>query len=219
MRRLSIWLLACMGWCIVWTLPAQASWEAYQEAGEAAYSRGDYTTAQRMFLAAVREARHFGPQDPRLDISLSKLALLRIAQDAQSRASIHTRRVTRSKSHVRKPGITRRGHQRQAARPVLRHTRSGRQHHALRSARPGERRKGTRTTLTRQARPAKRSRAILNRASSVRRAAPPARHAKRRATMRAPRRQRGHTLQRSHTTRHHAGTTAGRRSPTRSRQE
>ena len=129
------------------------------------------------------------------------------------------RRVTRSKSHARKPGMARRGHQRQAARPVLRPTKSGRQHHALQSARPGERRKGTRTTLTRQERRAKRPRSMLNRASSVRRAAPPVRHAKRREAIRTPRRQRGHTLQRSHTTRRHAGTTAGRRSPTRSHQE
>ena len=52
--------------------PAQASWEAYQQAGEEAYERGDYAIAQRMFLAAVREAKHFGPQDPRLDISLQQ---------------------------------------------------------------------------------------------------------------------------------------------------
>src|SRR4029450_6329699 len=66
-----IWLLACM-WCLlVWTTSAKASWEAHQQAGEEAYSRGDYNTARRMFLAAVREARHFGPQDPRLDISLT----------------------------------------------------------------------------------------------------------------------------------------------------
>jgi hypothetical protein len=214
-----IWLLAWMGWCVVWMLPAQASWEAYQEAGEAAYSRGDYATAQRMFLAAVREARHFGPQDPRLDISLNKLVLLRVARSAHRKAVVHARRVTRSKSHARKPGITRRSHQRHAARSVRRHTRSGRQRHALRSARPGERHKATRTTLTRQEHRAKRPRAILNRANPVRRAAPPVRHAKRRATIRTPRRQRDHTLQRSHTTRHHAGTTAGRRSLTRSRQE
>ena len=75
-----VWLLVCMGWCMVWTLPAQASWEEYQQAGEAAYNRGDYATARRMFLAAVREARNFGPQDPRLDISLNKLELLRVTQ-------------------------------------------------------------------------------------------------------------------------------------------
>ena len=73
---------------MVWTLPAQASWEEYQQAGEAAYERGDYATAQRMFLAAVREAENFGPQDPRLDISLNKLGSL------QRRVSIIRRTST-----------------------------------------------------------------------------------------------------------------------------
>src|SRR5215510_5888757 len=126
-----VWLLACIGWCMVWTLPAQASWEAYQQAGEAAYKRGDYATARRMFLAAVREARHFGPQDPRLDISLNQLAILRVARSTHSKAGTHPQRATRKKSHTRKPGLERHGHQRRAARPGLRHARSGRQHHAL----------------------------------------------------------------------------------------
>src|SRR5215470_10937869 len=98
-----LWLLVCIGWGMVWTAPAQASWEAYQQAGEAAYNRGDYATAQRMFLAAVREARYFGPQDPRLDISLNKLALLRVAQSARSKAGVHARRGTRRTAHARKP--------------------------------------------------------------------------------------------------------------------
>src|SRR5437899_10687814 len=122
-----VWLLACMGWCMVWTLPAQASWEEYQQAGEAAYNRGDYATAQRMFLAAVREARHFGPQDPRLDISLNKLALLRVARSAHGRAGVRTQHVTRRKSHPRKPGMRRRRHRRHMARPGFRHAKPGRQ--------------------------------------------------------------------------------------------
>ena len=81
---------------MVWT-PAQASWEEYQQAGEAAYDRGDYATARRMFLAAVREARHFGPEDPRLDISLNKLTLLRVAHSADSQADVRTQRVTKRK--------------------------------------------------------------------------------------------------------------------------
>src|SRR5919199_1027427 len=92
-----VWLLACIGGGMVWTLPAQASWEDYQQAGEAAYNRGDYATARRMFLAAVREARHFGPQDPRLDISLNKLALLRVARSHQARAGRPTQRPARKR--------------------------------------------------------------------------------------------------------------------------
>ncbi len=212
-----VWLLVCIGWYMVWTLPAQASWEAYQQAGEAAYNRGDYATAQRMFLAAVRAARHFGPQDPRLDISLNKLALLRVARGVHSKAAVHTQRATRRKSHTRKPGLVRRGHRRHAARPGLRHARLGRQHHALHSARPGERRTGTRTTVARSAHRAKRPRATLHRARPTRHVAPPVRHGKRREAIRMPRRQRGHTLQRSRTTHRHPGKTTGRRSLTRSR--
>jgi hypothetical protein len=212
-----VWLLACIGWCIAWTLPAQASWEAYQQAGEAAYNRGDYATARRMFLAAVREARYFGPQDPRLDISLNKLALLREARDTHSRAGVRTQRATRRKSHSRKPGLGRRGHQRHAARAGIRHARPGRQHHARLSARPGERRKGTRTTVARSAHRAKRPRATLHRARPARHVTPPVQRS-RRAAIRRPR-QRGHTLQRSRTTHHHTGKTTGRRSLTRSRHE
>src|SRR5881397_2766317 len=117
MMHTRVWLLVCIGWCMVWTLPAQASWEAYQQAGEEAYSRGDYATAQRMFLAAVREARDFGPQDPRLDISLSKLALLRVARNAHSRAWVHTRQIIRRTAPARKHGLAHRGHRRRPAHP------------------------------------------------------------------------------------------------------
>lgn len=227
-----VWLLACIGWCIAWTLPAQASWEAYQQAGEAAYNRGDYATARRMFLAAVREARYFGPQDPRLDISLNKLALLREARGTHSRTGARTQRTTRRKSHSRKPGLGRRGHQRHAAHAGSRHARPGRQHHALLPARPGERRKGTRTTVARSAHRAKRPRATLHRARPARHVAPPVQRSRRAAIRRprlqretphlrreTPHRQRSHTLQRSRTTHHHTGKTTGRRSLTRSRHE
>ena len=202
-----VWLLVCVGWCMVWTLPAQASWEEYQQAGEAAYDRGDYATARRMFLAAVREARHFGPEDPRLDISLNKLMLLRVAHSADSQADVRTQRVTGRKSHTRKSGLVHRGHQRQTVHPGPRHARPGRQHHALQSTRPGERRQGTRTTLARPA----------HRARSTRHVAPPVRHGKRREALQTPHRQQSHTLQRSRTTHHHTGKTTEKRSPARSR--
>jgi hypothetical protein len=183
-----VWLLACIGWCMIWTLPAQASWEAYQQAGEAAFKRGDYATAQRMFLAAVREARHFGPQDPRLDISLNKLALLRVARGAHSQTDVRTQRVTSRKSHIRQPGLGRRGHQRQPAhrakrpRATLHRARPAR--HVAPPVRHGKRREAMRTP---------------------------------RRQRETPRRQRSHTLQRSRTTHHHTGKTTGRRSLTRSR--
>jgi hypothetical protein len=204
-----VWLLVCVGWCMVWALPAQASWEAYQQAGEEAYERGDYAIAQRMFLAAVREAKHFGPQDPRLDISLHKLALLRVVSGAYSQEDVHTQHVTRKKSHTRKPSSVRRGH-RQPAHSGLRQPKPGRQRHATQSARPGEHRKGTRTTV---AHPAHRA----TRSSATRHVAPPVRHEKRREALQTPHHQQSHTLQRSHTTHHHSGKTTEKRSPARGR--
>jgi hypothetical protein len=214
-----IWLLACMGWCIVWALSAQASWEAYQQAGEAAYSRGDYATAERMFLAAVREARNFGPQDPRLDISLNKLALLRVARSAHSGTGGQARRVTRSKAHAHRPGRARRGHRRYAAHPVFRQARPGRQHHALQSARHGARRQGTRTTGARPAYRAQHPRATLHRARPTRHVAPPVHHGKRRPALRRPHRPRSHMLQRSRTTQRHTGRATRRHSLPRGRHQ
>jgi hypothetical protein len=212
-----LWLLVCMGWCMVWTLSAQASWEEYQQAGEAAYNRGDYATARRMFLAAVREARNFGPRDPRLDISLSKLELLRVTQGVHNKADGRIQRATKKKSQTRKSGSVRRGHRRQPARPGVRQARPGRQRHAVQSARHGERRKGTRTTVARPAPRAKRPRATLHRARPARHAAPPMRHGKRREVIQTPHRQQSHTLQRSRTTHHHTKKATGQRSPARSR--
>jgi hypothetical protein len=219
-----VWLLVCVGWWMVWSLPAQASWEEYQQAGEAAYDRGDYETAERMFLAAVREAKHFGPQDSRLDISLNKLALLRVARGAHSEADVRPQHVTRSKSHTRKPGQVRRGHRRPPARQGLQPARPGRQHHTSLSAPSGGRRKGTRTTVARPAHRAKRPHATRHRVRPTRQVAPPARHEKRREAIRAPglqhekpRRQRGHTLHQSRATYRHTGKTTGRHSLPRGR--
>jgi hypothetical protein len=218
-----VWLLVCIGWFMVCSLPAQASWEAYQQAGEEAYGRGDYDTAERMFLAAVREAKHFGPQDSRLDISLNKLALLRVARSAYSEEDVRTQRVTRRKSHTSKPGQVRRGHGRSSARQGLQHARPSRQHHTSLSARSGGRRKGTRTTVARPAHRAKRPHATRHRVRPTQHVAPPVRHKKQREAIRTPRlqetprRQRGHTLQQSRTTYRHIGKTTGRRSLTRGR--
>ena len=203
MAHLRLWLLVCLGWCTLWIPSTQASWEFYQQAGEAAYSRGDYATARQMFLAAVREARELGPQDPRLDISLHHLALLRIARSAQSQAGGQARQMTRKTSPVHKHSQVHRGHRRRAARPEVRHTRTGRRHHGRPSVHHAERRKGTQATL--------------HRSRTVQRAAPPVRQGKRREAIQPPRRQRGHPQQQSRTSSRHPKTPTGKRSPTRSR--
>jgi hypothetical protein len=203
-RHLRIWLLACM-WCLlVWTASAKASWEAYQQAGEEAYSRGDYSTARRMFLAAVREARYFGLQDPRLDISLNKLALLRAIRGQHSGSGGRAQHVVRKKHRTRKHSAVRRGRQRQASRMVLRRARPGRQHHALLPTRPGEHRRGTRTSIARQIHRTKRPRTVLHHARPTRHAAPLVHRGKRHGVIRTPRLHRGHTRQRPPTTLHGA---------------
>lgn len=206
-----IWLLACM-WCLlVWTTSAQASWETYQHAGEAAYSRGDYKTARRMFLAAVREARHFGPQDPRLDISLHKLALLRTTRGQYSGSGGHSQRVVKKKHrtrkhtvarHTRKHTVASHSRQRQTSRTALRRAKPGRQQHALHPARPGEHRRGTRTSSAHRGHRAKRPRTVQHQTRTTRHAAAPGQHSKRHGAIRTPHRQRGHARQRPHTTLH-----------------
>ena len=217
MTHLRLWLFVCLGWCILWIPSAQASWEFYQQAGEEAYSRGDYATARQMFLAAVREARELGPQDPRLDISLHHLALLRGERSAPSQDAEPPRRMTRKTSPARQHSQVHRGHRRRAARSEVRHTRSGRRHHGRPSVRHTERRKGTQATLTRQAPRGKHPRATRHRSSTEPRAAPPVRHGKQREAIQTPQRQRGHTPQQSRTTSRHPKATAEKRSPTRSR--
>ena len=41
------------------------TWEKYSEAGLAAYSEGNYTEAEKHWVAALKEAEKFGPDDPR----------------------------------------------------------------------------------------------------------------------------------------------------------
>lgn len=109
------WLLLCLWSLLCWVIPVEAAWETYQRAGEAAYSRGDYGTARRMFMAAVRQARRFGPQDPRLDISLHKLTLLRGVRGTAGKAVRRPARLARRPASSGPPRVVR-------ARPVARAT-------------------------------------------------------------------------------------------------
>ena len=51
-------------------------WETYNDAGIEAYEQGRYAEAEKLWLAALKEAEKFGPQAPRLATSLNNLALL-----------------------------------------------------------------------------------------------------------------------------------------------
>ena len=216
MVHLRLWIVVC-AWCLIcWMAPAQASWEAYQRAGEAAYSRGRYATAERMFLAAVRQARHFGPQDPRLDISLNQLALLRVTRDQQASAPLRSQPTAR---HTARQGrVSHHGRQRQQPRTALQRARPGGHQQALLSRRSGARGKGVRISTAPAARQAKRSRAALHRAQPTPRTVPAVRHERRQKSIRRessrrlPQLRRGHQLQRPRDTIRRAGPKhAGRR--------
>jgi tetratricopeptide (TPR) repeat protein len=55
----------------------ETEWRAHMQAGEAAQKRGDQVAASTSFDAGLREAEAFGPRDPRLAATLSRIALHR----------------------------------------------------------------------------------------------------------------------------------------------
>ncbi len=50
------------------------TWMTYARAGDKAYRQGNYVKAEKEFLAAIKKAEEFGPQDPRLSKTLNNLA-------------------------------------------------------------------------------------------------------------------------------------------------
>ena len=55
-------------------------WDAYIDEGSKAYSEQDFAEAEKQYVAALKEAEKFGPQDARLINSLDSLASLYEAQ-------------------------------------------------------------------------------------------------------------------------------------------
>jgi len=60
--------------------PQVTSWESQMAVGAKAYQEGHYGDAEKSFVAAVKEAEGFGPDDPRLATSLNNLAEVYRAQ-------------------------------------------------------------------------------------------------------------------------------------------
>ena len=52
------------------------SWQRSNEAGFEAYQGGRYAEAEKYYLAALKEAEIFGPEDTRIATTLDNLALL-----------------------------------------------------------------------------------------------------------------------------------------------
>ncbi len=86
----SRWLLAgllCLGlWPMVAASAQETRWDSIMADAVKAYQQADYGEAEKLFLAALKEAEKFGEQDPRLATSLNNLALLYQAQGKYAQA-------------------------------------------------------------------------------------------------------------------------------------
>ena len=74
------WLLLGILCLASFAMAQDTAWQKYMKAGEEAYERGRYAEAEKLFLAALREAEKSGRQDPRLAASLNNLAEVYRAQ-------------------------------------------------------------------------------------------------------------------------------------------
>ena len=79
----SVKVLAGLLWLLLWPAPTvaqQADWERHLRTGAAAYQQGNDAEAVKQTKAALSAAEAFGPDDPRLALTLHYLALLYDAQ-------------------------------------------------------------------------------------------------------------------------------------------
>ncbi|MEE8199617.1 MAG: tetratricopeptide repeat protein, partial [Candidatus Acidoferrales bacterium] len=72
------WLLVGLLCLALWTTAhaQQTQWEKLIGGGMEAYERGRYAEAEKLWLAALKEAETFGGEDPRLATSLNNLAAI-----------------------------------------------------------------------------------------------------------------------------------------------
>ncbi len=89
------WLLVGLLCLALWTtaLAQQTQWEKLNGAGMEAYERDHYAEAEKLWLAALKEAETFGGEDPRLATSLNNLAELYRAQGRYAQAGPRYRRA------------------------------------------------------------------------------------------------------------------------------
>jgi tetratricopeptide (TPR) repeat protein len=67
--------------------PTQSTgWKELNDAGQAAQGRGQYAEAEKLLLAALKQAESFSETDDRLATSLNNLALLYSAQGKHAEA-------------------------------------------------------------------------------------------------------------------------------------
>ena len=71
---LLLWGVLCLNFLSVFLFAQEGLWEKYIAAGENAYKQADYAEAEKLYLAALKEAEDFGVEDTRLATSLNNLA-------------------------------------------------------------------------------------------------------------------------------------------------
>ncbi len=91
------WLLVgllCLGlWPMVAASAQGTRWDSLMADALKAYQQADYAQAEKLFLAALKEAEKFGNPDPRLATSLNNLAELYRAQGRYAQAGPRYRRA------------------------------------------------------------------------------------------------------------------------------
>ncbi len=79
--------LLCLGlWPMVAASAQETRWDSIMADAVKAYQQADYAEAEKLLLAALKEAESFGEQDPRLAASLNNLALLYYNQGKYAQA-------------------------------------------------------------------------------------------------------------------------------------
>ncbi len=89
------WLLVGLVCLALWPAHASAQgdpWQTYMAAATKAYQQGNYPEVEKQLAAALKEAEGFGPQYPRLAMSLNNLAALYHAQGRYAEAEPHYKR-------------------------------------------------------------------------------------------------------------------------------
>lgn len=61
-------------------------WQRHYDAGKASYEHGQYAVAEKQFLAALKEAQGFGPDDLRLAKSLNNVGAVYAVEGKYSKA-------------------------------------------------------------------------------------------------------------------------------------
>lgn len=73
-RSFTLSVLAVLWLCSATAFAQVEPWQSHMVAGAQAYKQGNYAEAERQWASALKKAKRFGPQDPRLATTLNNLA-------------------------------------------------------------------------------------------------------------------------------------------------